>query len=200
MSTKPLRVGIYGRISTADKGQDADLQLVPLREFCKVRGWTVVGEYVDIGISGAKDKRPQLDKLMDDARKRKLDCVVVWKLDRWGRSLKHLVVSVGELQSLKVGFVSYMENIDLTTPSGKLMLHVLGAMAEFERELIKERVRAGVENARKKGKHIGRKALPPIMADKINALRADGHSIRVIAKKLGLSSGVVHKVIQKTAS
>jgi len=189
------RVALYARVSTTDKGQDPHLQLNPLREYCQAREWTVSGEYIDVGQSGAKDRRPELDRLLNDARKRKIDCIMVWKLDRWGRSLKHLINSLSELQSLGVAFVSYQENIDLSTPAGKMMFHIIGAMAEFERELIRERVKAGIQNAQKKGIKVGRKALPPIVTDKVRELRGEGQSIRTIAKKMKLSIGSVHKTL-----
>lgn len=192
--TDNKRVAIYCRVST-HLGQQPDMQLNPLREYCKAREWSIVGEYIDIGQSGAKDRRPELDRLLDDARKRKIDCITVWKLDRWGRSLKHLINSLSELQGLGVSFVSYQENIDLSTPSGKMMFHIIGAMAEFERELIRERVKAGIQNARKKGIKVGRKAIPPIVGEKIKELRGEGLSIRAIAKKLKLSVGAVHKTL-----
>ncbi len=115
-----LRVAIYARVSTADKGQNPEVQLKPLREYCTARDYEVFSEYVDVGQSGKKDRRPQLDRLMDDSRKRLIDCIIVWKLDRFGRSLKHLVTTLDELNSLDVSFISYQENIDLSTPSGRL--------------------------------------------------------------------------------
>ena len=143
-----LRVAIYARCSTHHKGQDPELQLSPLREYCKQRGFTISGEYVDNGISGMKDKRPQLDLLMDAAKKRQIDIILVWKLDRFGRSLKQLVIALDELTGLGIGFISYQDNLDLTTAQGRLMFHIIASMAEFERELIKERVKAGLDNAR----------------------------------------------------
>jgi DNA invertase Pin-like site-specific DNA recombinase len=130
---------LYARCSTHDKGQDPELQLRPLMDYCKARCWTIHGEYIDLGQSGAKDRRPELDRLMNDARKRKVDTVIVWKLDRLGRSLKHLITILDELNALGVGFVSYQDNLDFSMPSGRLMFHLLGAFAEFERDLIKER-------------------------------------------------------------
>lgn len=191
------RVALYARVSTTDKGQDPNLQLTPLREYCHAREWTVSGEYIDVGQSGAKDRRPELDRLLNDTRKRKIDCIMVWKLDRWGRSLKHLINSLSELQGLGVSFVSYQENIDLTTPAGKMMFHIIGAMAEFERELIRERVKAGIQNAQKKGKRLGRKPVPPIFTDKALEMKNQGMSIRTIAKKLDLGIGSVHKILSK---
>ena len=118
-----MKLAIYGRVSTVDKGQDPDLQMRPLREYCGARGWKVVGEYVD-QCTGAGSRRPQLDLLMADARLRRIDCILVWKLDRFGRSLKHLVTAMDELNGLGVSFVSYQEQIDLTTPTGKVMFHI----------------------------------------------------------------------------
>jgi len=194
-----IRAALYARCSTHDKGQDPELQLLPLREYAERRGFVVAGEYVDIGISGSKDKRPQLDRLMDAARKRQIDTVLVWKLDRFGRSLKQLVTALDELSGLAVGFISYQDNLDLTTPQGRLMFHIIGAMAEFERELIKERVRAGIDNARRKGKRLGRKPVPPIDRDKIIApyVKDSSLSVRKIAKRLGMSSGFVGGVLKE---
>jgi DNA invertase Pin-like site-specific DNA recombinase len=162
-----MRAALYARCSTHDKGQDPELQLSPLREYCRRRGFEIAGEYVDNGISGTKDRRPQLDNLMSAARKRQIDVVIVWKLDRFGRSLKQLVTALDELSGLGVGFISYQDNLDLTTAQGRLMFHIIGAMAEFERELIRERVKAGLDNARRKGKRLGRKPLPPVVREKI---------------------------------
>lgn len=195
--TDKKRVALYARVSTSDKGQDPNLQLIPIKEYCKAREWQVAGEYIDIGQSGAKDRRPALDRLLNDARKRKIDCIIVWKLDRWGRSLKNLINSLSELQSLGVAFVSYQENIDMSTPAGKMMFHIIGAMAEFERELIRERVKAGIENARRKGRRFGRKPIPPIDHKKIIDvyLSDKSQSIRNIAKKINMNYGTVNKTL-----
>lgn len=150
------RVALYARVSTLDKGQDPELQLGELRSFCASRGWTVSGEYVDRGVSGSKESRPELDRMIAAARKREIDVVLVWKLDRFARSLKHLVTAVADFEALGVEFVSLRDTIDLTTPAGRLMFQVIGAMAEFERSLIRERVIAGVQRARAKGKRLGR--------------------------------------------
>src|SRR4030042_1725934 len=193
------RVALYARCSTVDKGQDPELQLTPLREYCQRRGLTIAGEYIDNGISGTKDHRPQLDKLREAARKREIDLIVVWKLDRFGRSLKQLVTALDELSNLGVGFISYQDNLDLTTPQGRLMFHIIGAMAEFERELIRERVKAGLDNARRKGKRLGRKPVAPIDIEKAIQLHKEDHllSIRDIAKKAKLSKSLVGKVLKE---
>ncbi|MCL5024825.1 MAG: recombinase family protein [Nitrospirae bacterium] len=197
---REVRAALYARCSTHDKGQDPELQLSPLREYCQRRGLTIAGEYVDNGISGIKDRRPQLDRLMEAARKRQIDLILVWKLDRFGRSLKQLVTALDELSGLGVGFISYQDNLDLTTPQGRLMFHIIGAMAEFERELIRERVKAGLDNAKRKGKRLGRKPLAPVMAEKVHDLRKEGLSYRTIARKLELSVGSVHKTLSLSGS
>ena len=192
-----MRIAIYARVSTHDKGQDPDLQLTPLREYCKQRGFEVTGEFVDVGVSGSKDRRPELDRLMDLAKKRLIDCVIVWKLDRFGRSLKHLVTALDEFEKLGVSFISYRENLDLTSSTGKLMFHIIAAMAEFERTLIVERVKAGIVNARAKGKQIGRKPIDPIFVEKMFELRSQNLSYEKISKELKLSVGVIHKTLRK---
>src|SRR5258706_13552041 len=157
-----MRAALYARVSTSDKGQDPEVQLRELREYCQRRGFTITGEYVDIGVSGSKDSRPQLNRLLAAAHRRQCDAVLVWKLDRFGRSMKHLVNSLAEFESLGVAFISLKESLDLTTPAGRLMFGIISAMAEFERDLIRERVRAGISNRRAKGFRVGRK---PIILD-----------------------------------
>lgn len=148
------RVAIYARVSTSD--QDPDVQVRELREYAERRGWTLVKEpYVDYA-SGKLEKRPALDLLMRDAGRRTFDAVLVWKLDRFGRSLRHLINALAELESRGVAFISLSDNIDLSTPAGRLMFQIIGAMAEFERTLISERVSAGLRAARAKGRKIGR--------------------------------------------
>jgi DNA invertase Pin-like site-specific DNA recombinase len=148
-----MRAAIYARVSTVE--QDAENQLIELRRYVEARGWTAV-EYVDSGVSGAKDRRPALDQLVSDAKRRKFDVLVCWRLDRLGRNLRHLVTLLEELQTIGVAFVSLGEGIDCTTPAGKLQLHILAALAEFERERIRERVTAGLRRARMQGKALGR--------------------------------------------
>ncbi|PSH03358.1 MAG: resolvase [Acidobacteria bacterium] len=190
-----LRVALYARVSTHN-GQDPELQLREMREYATRRGWEIAGEYVDQGVSGSKESRPELNRLMLDARQRRVDVIAVWKLDRFARSLKMLVVSLAELEALGVAFVSLRDNLDLSTPSGRLMFQIIGAMAEFERALIQERVRAGLRNARSKGKRLGR---PPVSVSlsEIDRLRSSGLGWRAVAKKMGLGVGTVVRAAQK---
>jgi len=194
-----MRTALYARISTSDKGQDPEMQLRELREHCQRRGWEIVGEYVDVGVSGSKDSRPQLNRLIADAHRRKLDAILVWKLDRFGRSLKHLVNALAEFESLGVAFISLKESLDLTTPAGRLMFGIISAMAEFERDLIRERVKAGIANRRAKGLRVGRK---PIAIDsaRLLGLRSEGQTIREIANTLGCSPSLVHKTLSIPAA
>ena len=194
---KPEKVGIYARVSTSDKGQDTEVQLCDLRTYADARGWEVFKEYVDVGQSGSKEQRPAFNQLMEDARKRKIDIILVWRLDRFGRSLKHLIVSLDELKTLGLGFVSFKESIDFTTATGRLMLHLLGAFAEFEKEIIRERVKAGVAHARAKGKRLGRRPLiDERLLGTVRDRRDKGISIRGISKELGVSKSLVHKSLQ----
>jgi DNA invertase Pin-like site-specific DNA recombinase len=148
-----MKAAIYARVSTFD--QEPENQLGELRRYVEARGW-VATEYADRGVSGAKDRRPALDQLLAAARRRRVDVVVCWRLDRLGRNLRHLITLLEELQALGVAFVSLAEGIDATTPAGKLQMHILGAIAEFERARIAERVKAGLERARAQGKRLGR--------------------------------------------
>src|SRR5882724_5292288 len=184
-----MRVGLYARISTHNGQQDPELQLGELREYCTRRGWEICSEYVD-HISGAKDKRPALDRLMADAHRRRFDAVVVWKFDRFARSVSHLLRALETFSVLGVEFVSLSEQVDTSTPMGKMVFTVLGAVAELERSLIVERVRAGLRNARAKGKRLGR---PRRIVDavRIASLRMAGESWRTIARKLDVSVGTV---------
>ncbi len=143
-----MRAAIYARVSTFD--QEPENQLAELRRYTEARGWTVV-EHVDRRVSGAKDRRPALDQLLADARRRRFDVLVVWRLDRLGRNLRHLVMLLEDLQALGIAFVSLAEGIDATTPAGKLQMHILAAIAEFERARIAERVKAGLARVRAAG-------------------------------------------------
>jgi DNA invertase Pin-like site-specific DNA recombinase len=187
-----LRVALYGRVSTLDKGQDVNLQLNELREFSERRGWKIAGDYVDNGVSGAKESRPELNRLIADAKKCKFDVIAVWKLDRFGRSLKHLVMTLADLESLGIAFVSLRDGFDLSTPSGRLMFQIIGAMGEFERNLIRERVKAGMAHAKAKGRRLGRSRLYVDMAA-VEARRAKGESLRAIARDLEVSPALLVK-------
>jgi DNA invertase Pin-like site-specific DNA recombinase len=189
-----MRAAIYARVSTTGQGQSPEMQVRELLEYCERRGWQIAGEYVDSGISGTKDSRPQLNRLVADAHRRRFDAVVVWKFDRFARSVSHLLRALETFNSLGVAFVSLSEQIDTSTPTGKLIFTVLGAVAELEWSLIAERVRAGLRNARSKGKRLGR---PPIGLDAFHVvrLRAQGRTIREIADSLGVSRSLVHKTL-----
>jgi DNA invertase Pin-like site-specific DNA recombinase len=190
LSACPVRVALYARVSTIHGGQDPEVQLRELREYCCHRKWDMAGEYVD-RVSGFKDSRPGLNRLMEDASQRKFDAVLVWKLDRFGRSLRHLVNSLAEVEALGISFISLRDNLDLSTPSGRLMFQIIAAMAEFERSLIQERVRAGLKHARARGKILGRPR-KIVDADRILSLRASGASWRQIAREMRVSVGTVH--------
>src|SRR6202162_2001706 len=177
-----MRAAIYARVSTSNQGQDPHVQTRELGEFCERRGWTLL-EYVDIGISGTKEKRPALDRLVADAHRRKFDVVIVWRFDRFARSVSHLLRALETFKALGIEFVSLSEQVDTTTPTGKMIFTVLGAVAELERSLIAERVRAGLRNARAKGKRLGRPT-KQIDAAQIAALRADGVPWRRIGEML----------------
>jgi DNA invertase Pin-like site-specific DNA recombinase len=173
-----MRAALYARVSTFD--QEPENQLVELRRYVAARGWTAV-EFTDRGVSGAKDRRPALDELLAAARRRKVDVIVCWRLDRLGRNLRHLVVTLEELSTLGVGFVSLNEGIDATTPAGRLQMAVLGAIAQFERERIAERVKAGLQRARAQGKRLGRPRLTPLPRS------SPGLSVRDAARAWGVS-------------
>lgn len=187
------RVAIYARVSTTNHGQDVNVQTRELEQFATARGWHLVGSYVDIGISGSKDKRPELDRLMADAHRRRFDVVIVWKFDRFARSVSHLLRALENFNALGIAFVSLSEQMDTTTPAGRMVFTVLGAVAELERSLIVERVRAGLRNARAKGKTLGR---PRLVVDsaKVASLRASGLSWRAVGKELGVSVRTARRI------
>ena len=193
-----MRTAIYAPVSTLNHGQDAGMQTSELREYCERRGWTISGEYVDNGISGTKDKRPELDRLMVDAHRRRFDAVIVWKFDRFARSVSHLLRALETFNALGVGFVSLSESLDTSTPAGKMVFTVLGAVAELERSLIAERVKAGLRNARAKGKTLGR---PRAIVDaaQVAALREAGLSWAKIAEQLNVGEGTVYRTAHASA-
>src|ERR1700674_4421727 len=187
-----MKAAIYARVSTTNHGQDISMQTRELREYCERRGFEIAGEYTEVGISGSKDSRPELNRLMADAHKRRFDVVCVWRFDRFARSVSHLLRALETFNALGIAFVSLSEQMDTTTPTGKMVFTVLGAVAELERSLIAERVRAGLRNARAKGKTLGR---PRTVVDtaRIGRLRATGCSWRTIARQLGVSVGTVYQ-------
>lgn len=191
-----MKIALYARVSTLDKGQDPTMQLRELREYCQRRGWTVTGEYVDVGVSGSKDSRPELNRLMTDAHRRNFDAVLVWRFDRFARSVSLLLRALETFKSQGIEFISYSEQMDTSTPTGKMIFTVLGAVAELERSLIVERVKAGVRNARSKGKRLGR---PTVSVDRarIAAMRSGGASWRNISAELGIKLGTLHRACSK---
>lgn len=187
-----LRVGVYCRVSTKD--QTTENQLLDLRKYCQARGWQITAECMDEGISGAKDDRPALKQVMDLARKRKIDAVLVWRFDRFARSLAHLVNSLEELRRLGVEFVSYQESIDTSTAQGRMVFGVMASLAEFERALIQERIRSGLRRARSHGKQLGR---PKVSVDRATALRMhqEGRSLRQIAQDIGTTKSTLSRLL-----
>lgn len=185
--TRAPRAALYARVSTLRHRQDVGLQLDELRQVAAQRGFVIVQEYVDDGVSGAKASRPALDRMMADVHAGRLDVVLIWKLDRLARSLQHLLHLVDQLGAAHVSFVSLRDpGIDTTSPSGRLMLQIVGAMGEFERALIQERVRAGVERARAAGKHCGRRRTELDLRPALALLR-EGRDLKEIARILHVS-------------
>ena len=185
------RVAVYARVSTHN-GQDPEMQLREVREYCSRRGWQISGEYVDRGISGSKERRPELDRLLADCRKRRVDAVVVYRYDRFARSLRQLVNALEEFRGLGIEFVSLHEGVDTSTPNGRLVFGIFASIAEFERELIRDRVRSGIAAARAKGKRLGR---PPVVVDGLIVahLRASGASWRAISRQTGIAIATLQK-------
>jgi DNA invertase Pin-like site-specific DNA recombinase len=190
-----IRAALYARVST-HAGQNPEMQLAELREYCARRGWKIVGEYVDAGISGTHERRPELDRMLAACHRRQFDAVVVYRYDRFARSLRQLVNALCEFDSLGIKFVSLHEGVDTSTPNGRLVFGIFASIAEFERELIRDRVRSGLALARAQGKRIGR---PPRHVDavRVRELRAQGWSWPAIAKEVGAGLGTVHRAGQK---
>lgn len=186
------RVVLYARVSTINHNQDPEVQLRELRQYVAARGWQVAGEYVDHGVSGTKESRPQLNRLMNDARKRRFDGVIVWKFDRFARSTKHLLTALEEFRALGVSFTSYSENIDTTTPMGQAMFTIIGAVATLERDLIAERVRAGLRHAQAKGVRLGRPRTA-VNIEQARKLRGDGLSWKQVGAALGVDPAIVFR-------
>lgn len=189
------RVALYARVSTKNLGQDPEIQLSALREYSKARCFEVFEEYVDVGISGSKEKRPALDQLMKDAKRRKFDAVLVARFDWFARSTRHLVLALEEFNALGVDFISLSESVDTSTPMGKMVFTVIGAVAELERSLIKERVIMGLERAKKDGKRLGRPTGTNANIKRIKRLRGQGMSLRNIASEVNVSKSTVSRAL-----
>jgi len=191
------RVALYARVSTTD--QSTDSQLLDLRRYVSERGWNSFKEYVDEGISGTKDSRPSLNELMNDAKKRRFDVVLVWRFDRFARSTKHLILALEEFKNLGIDFVSYQENIDTSSPLGSAIFTIISAVAQLERDIIAERVKAGLRRAKENGKKLGRPRVS-VDTEKIHWLRSKGLSLRAIAKETGVSRTTVSEVLSSSPS
>ena len=183
---------IYARVSTED--QTTDNQVFELEKVARRMGWEIGEVYTDT-ISGAKSKRPELDRLMQKVIRKEVDIIMVWSVDRLGRSLQHLTTLLSDIHSKGVDLYLHQQGIDTTTPSGKMMFQMCGVFAEFERSMVQERVKAGLERARANGKRLGRPPVPPIQIEKIRKLRAEGMTLTAIAKKTGVSVGKVHQAV-----
>jgi len=190
------RVAIYARVSTKNNGQNPETQLLALREYTQARGFEVFQEYVDAGVSGSKESRPALDRLMKDAQRRRFDAVLVSKFDRFARSTRHLVLALEEFNALGVDFISLSESVDTSTPMGKMVFTVIGAVAELERSLIQERVVMGIQSAKKQGKRLGR---PRVYVDlgKVHRLQEQGLSLRAISKKLKVGRATLSEALKR---
>jgi DNA invertase Pin-like site-specific DNA recombinase len=189
-----VRAALYARISTLNHGQDPEVQLRELRDYCQCRGFTITNEYVDKGISGSRERRPALDNLLTDCRKRLVDAVVVYRYDRFARSLCQLVNALEDFRSLGIEFISIHEGVDTSTPNGRLVFGIFASIAEFERELIRDRVRSGLAAAKAKGKRVGR---PRVAVDalRIASLRGQGRSWSQITSETGVSKGTAQRAI-----
>ena len=192
----PRRAALYARVSTAE--QTTENQLLDLRNYAASRGWVIAQEYQDIGVSGSKKSRPGLDKLMQDARKRKFDVVLVFRFDRFSRSVTHLLNSLEEFRQVGVDFVSFSENIDTTSALGQMVFTVVSAVAQLERSIIVERVNAGIRRARSQGKHLGRPR-SNINTAEVLRLKAEGLSHRCIGKQLGIPKSTVADVLKHSS-
>jgi DNA invertase Pin-like site-specific DNA recombinase len=192
-----MRVGLYARVSTHDQ-QTLPMQLAAMREYVERRGWTVTAEVSEIG-SGAKERQKR-EELLKIARRREIDAIVVWRLDRWGRSLVDLVTTLGELGELGVGFVSLTEALDLTTPTGRAMAGLLAVFAEFERDILRERVKAGIAQARAEGKPHGRPRTASLLKGQIEEMYEAGMSKSEVARRLSIGRTSVRRMLEDAGS
>jgi len=197
---KPKRAGIYVRVSTTD--QNTGAQESELKDYAGRRGWKVEGIYRDRGISGAKASRPALDQLMGDCRRGRLDVVLVWKFDRFARSLRQLLTALELFRELHIDFVSSTEAIDTSLPHGELVFHILGALAQWERSIIGQRVRSGLQHARRHGKQLGRPPLTRLTREEVEQLRNDRKRsktpFRLLSKRYGVSVWTAHRLCRGT--
>ena len=196
--SKPVRAALYARVSTTGHGQDVGLQLDELRQVAAQRGW-VAADYVDEGVSGSKDRRPALDRMMADARAGKLDVVVVWRFDRFARNTAHLLAAMDEFRALGVSFVSLREQIDTSTPMGKAMFTIVSAISELERDLIRERVVAGVQRAKASGKHCGRPKVAMDLRPALALIR-EGRGLKDVAAILKVSRATLRRRLQESGA
>ncbi len=194
------RVAIYARVSTGE--QTPENQLQELRAVATRMGWQVIDEYIDHGISGAKgrDHRPAYDQLYGAIVRREIDLVMAWSVDRLGRSLQRLVALLSDLQAKNIDLYLHQQGIDTTTPSGKAMFQMCGVFAEFERAMIRERVKAGLDRARTQGKTLGRPRTPKVVEKKIRDERRKGKGIKKIARELGIGVSTVQRVVHESMS
>ncbi len=190
-----MSIALYARVSTKNNGQDPETQLLALREYASARRLEVFAEYVDVGISGSKDSRPALNRLMADARKRRFDAVLVARFDRFARSTRHLVLALEEFNALGVDFISLSESVDTSTPMGKMVYTVIAAVAELERSLIRERVVMGLQRAKAQGKRLGRPSGTKANVRKIQKLKGQGLSIRRIASEMNISKSTISRLL-----
>ena len=196
--SKPIRAALYARVSTSGHGQDVGLQLDELRQVAAQRGWVAV-DYVDEGVSGSKDRRPALDRMMADARAGKLDVVAVWRFDRFARNTAHLLAAMDEFRALGVSFVSLREQIDTSTPMGKAMFTIVSAISELERDLIRERVVAGVQRAKASGKHCGRPKVAMDLRPALALIR-EGRGLKNVAAILKVSRATLRRRLQESGA
>ena len=194
--TSNLRVALYARVSTLDKGQDPETQLIQLREYAKRRNFEIIGEFIDYA-SGTSEERKQYKLMMEVAKKRKIDVVLVWRYDRFARSTQALVNALKEFKNLGIDFISYQENIDTTTPTGELIFHVMASLAQFESSLISERVKAGMQRAKAQGKNISRPKLAKNKLNRIMELKEQGLSMNQISIQSGVAYGTVYNYLGK---
>lgn len=195
-TTKKLRAALYARVSTSD--QNPRMQIDELRELAVRRGYEVVGEFVDHGVSGTRDRRPELDRLLAVAHRGKLDVVVCWRFDRFARSLKFLLLTLDDFRVRGIDFVSLQDNIDTSTPTGRLAFAIVGAVAEMEKEMNRDRTRSGIAAARRRGAQIGRPRVRVEVA-RARELLAHGVSVRAVAKKLGVGASTLTRALRGDA-